>query len=91
MALVQGDTGGAMGKFFGVAEDMFGVGVADVRGKRLKSSSADVVMFSGCKDDQTVSCLLLLREIGRGTERKSARDRGKEWERERGRSGNEAE
>ena len=55
IAFVSGDTGGAMGKFFGAAKDMFGAQQADVKGKQMKSSSADVVMWSGCKDEQTVS------------------------------------
>jgi hypothetical protein len=55
MALLSGDTGGAMSKLFGAAKDMFGAHTANEKGKKMKSSSADVVMWSGCKDEQTVS------------------------------------
>lgn len=54
MALLSGDTDGAMGKFFGAAKDMFGVRKAEEKGKKLKRSPADVIMWSGCKDEQTV-------------------------------------
>jgi hypothetical protein len=63
MALLTGDTGGAMGKLFGATKDMFGAKKADEKGRKNKSSPADVIMWSGCKDEQTVSVSLLSAEI----------------------------
>lgn len=54
MSLVQGNTAGAMGSFFGIAKDMFGANRTHEKAKKTKGSSADVIQWSGCKDDQTV-------------------------------------
>ena len=58
MSLISGNTAGAMGSLFGFAKDAFGANRAHEKAKKNKGSSADVIQWSGCKDDQTVSPLL---------------------------------
>lgn len=53
--LAMGNTAGAMTGLFGAAKDAFGANRAHEKTKKEKESPADVIMWSGCKDSQTVS------------------------------------
>lgn len=52
--LAMGNTAGAMTGLFGAAKGAFGTNRAEAKTKQLRESPADVIMFSGCKDNQTV-------------------------------------
>jgi hypothetical protein len=67
MSLLTGNTGGALGSLFGAAKDMFGTNRAHERAKKTKGSSADVIQWSGCKDDQTVSSRAMAVVFARNT------------------------
>ena len=50
----RGDMGGVTSSVFGIAKSVFGGGnEAYENTKRTKTSPADVIMWSGSKDDQT--------------------------------------
>jgi hypothetical protein len=55
MSLLTGNTAGAMSSLFGVAKGAFNANQSNEKTKTTRTSPADVVMWSGCKDDQTVS------------------------------------
>lgn len=55
VSLLSGNTAGAMSSLFGAAKGAFEMNRAHEKTKKTKTSSADVIMWSGCKDDQTVS------------------------------------
>jgi hypothetical protein len=54
MSLMTGNTAGAMSSLFGAAKGAFNANQSHEKTKKTKTSPADVVMWSGCKDDQTV-------------------------------------
>lgn len=54
LAYLRGDSGAAMSALFGAAKNAFSEQRAHEKTKADKTSPADVIMFSGCKDDQTV-------------------------------------
>lgn len=54
-SLLTGNTAGMMSSLFGAAKGAFELNQAHEKTKKTKTSSADVVMWSGCKDSQTVS------------------------------------
>lgn len=53
MDILRGDTGGIMTSLFGAAKSAWAANKAEEKTKRTKTSPADVVMWSGCKDNQT--------------------------------------
>ncbi|ODN73584.1 hypothetical protein L202_08084 [Cryptococcus amylolentus CBS 6039] len=53
MDILRGDTNGIMKSLFGAAKSAFSANQANEKTKKTKTSPADVVMWSGCKDDQT--------------------------------------
>ncbi|WVQ71366.1 hypothetical protein IAR50_000895 [Cryptococcus sp. DSM 104548] len=53
MDILRGEPGGIMKSLFGAAKSAFAANKADEQTKKTKTSPADVVMWSGCKDDQT--------------------------------------
>jgi hypothetical protein len=53
-SLLTGNTAGMMSSLFGAAKGAFESNQAHEKTKKTKTSSADVVMWSGCKDSQTV-------------------------------------
>lgn len=55
MDYLRGDTGGALGALFGAAKGAFQQRRGEQRTRNEKTSAADVIMWSGCKDSQTVS------------------------------------
>jgi hypothetical protein len=55
MDYLRGDTGGALGALFGAAKGAFQQKRGEQRTRSEKTSAADVIMWSGCKDSQTVS------------------------------------
>lgn len=55
MSLLTGNTAGAMSSLFGAAKGAFNANQSNEKTKKTRTSPADVVMWSGCKDDQTVS------------------------------------
>jgi hypothetical protein len=55
VSLLTGNTAGAMSSLFGAAKGAFDMNRAHEKTKKTKTSPADVIMWSGCKDDQTVS------------------------------------
>jgi hypothetical protein len=55
MDYLRGDTGGALGALFGAAKGAFQQRRGEQRTRTEKTSTADVIMWSGCKDSQTVS------------------------------------
>lgn len=55
MDILRGDTGGIMTSLFGAAKSAWAANKAGEKTKKTKTSPADVVMWSGCKDNQTVS------------------------------------
>ena len=58
-SLLTGNTAGMMSSLFGAAKGAFESNQAHEKTKKTKTSSADVVMWSGCKDSQTVGFLLV--------------------------------
>lgn len=54
MSLLTGNTAGAMSSLFGAAKGAFDMNQSHEKTKKTKTSPADVIMWSGCKDDQTV-------------------------------------
>ena len=54
----MGNTAGAMTGLFGAAKGAFSTNRAEAKTKQLRESPADVIMWSGCKDNQTL-CLLI--------------------------------
>jgi hypothetical protein len=52
---LSGDTMGAAKSLFGAAMSSFKESKADDALRAQNTSPADVILFSGCKDDQTVS------------------------------------
>jgi hypothetical protein len=59
-SLITGNTAGMMSSLFGAAKGAFESNQAHEKTKKTKTSSADVVMWSGCKDSQTVGSFFLL-------------------------------
>jgi hypothetical protein len=59
-SLLTGNTAGMMSSLFGAAKGAFESNQAHEKTKKTKTSSADVVMWSGCKDSQTVGSSSLL-------------------------------
>lgn len=55
MDILRGDTGGIMTSLFGAAKSAWAANKTGEKTKKTKTSPADVVMWSGCKDNQTVS------------------------------------
>ncbi|AFR93012.2 metacaspase [Cryptococcus neoformans C23] len=53
MDILRGDTGGIMSSLFGAAKSAWAANKAEEKTKKTKTSPADVVMWSGCKDNQT--------------------------------------
>ncbi|GFZ46467.1 LOW QUALITY PROTEIN: cysteine endopeptidase [Saitozyma sp. JCM 24511] len=53
MDYLRGDTGGALGALFGAAKGAFQQRRGEQRTRSEKTSAADVIMWSGCKDSQT--------------------------------------
>lgn len=54
MSYLRGDVGGALTGLFGLGKQMLGTNSnAEAITRQTKTSPADVVMFSGCKDSQT--------------------------------------
>lgn len=51
----DGNTGTAMTSLFGAAKSMFKEKQAGALLREQNTSEADVISWSGCKDDQTVS------------------------------------
>ncbi|KAI8391697.1 peptidase C14, caspase domain-containing protein [Radiomyces spectabilis] len=64
LAYATGNVGGALSSFMSIGKKVLGGRKVDERIKRFKSSAADVVMFSGCKDEQTSADAF---EAGRST------------------------
>lgn len=52
--LAMGNTAGAMTGLFGAAKGAFSTNRAAEKTKKQNESAADVIMWSGCKDNQTV-------------------------------------
>jgi hypothetical protein len=52
--LLTGNTAGMMTSLFGAAKGAFESNQAHEKTKKTRTSPADVVMWSGCKDSQTV-------------------------------------
>jgi len=57
-SLLTGNTAGVMSSLFGAAKGAFESNQAHEKTKKTRTSSADVVMWSGCKDSQTVGSFL---------------------------------
>lgn len=53
LAYAMGNTSEAISSFIGLGKSLMNKKSVDERVKKFKSSEADVIMFSGCKDDQT--------------------------------------
>ncbi|WVN88956.1 uncharacterized protein L203_104171 [Cryptococcus depauperatus CBS 7841] len=53
MDILKGDTGGIMSSLFGAAKQVWEAKQADEKTKQTKTSPADVIMWAGCRDDQT--------------------------------------
>ncbi|WVQ89284.1 hypothetical protein IAS59_003038 [Cryptococcus gattii] len=53
MDILRGDTGGIMTSLFGAAKSAWAANKAGEMTKKTKTSPADVLMWSGCKDNQT--------------------------------------
>ncbi|KAI9495508.1 peptidase C14, caspase domain-containing protein [Zychaea mexicana] len=64
MAYASGNIGGALSSVMSIGNKLLNGKSVDDRVKRFKSSAADVVMFSGCKDEQTSADAF---EAGRST------------------------
>ncbi|CDS02903.1 hypothetical protein LRAMOSA00305 [Lichtheimia ramosa] len=64
MAYASGNIGGALSSVMSLGKNLLNGKSVDERVKRFKSSAADVVMFSGCKDQQTSADAF---EAGRST------------------------
>ena len=62
-SLLTGNTAGMMSSLFGAAKGAFESNQAHEKTKKTKTSSADVVMWSGCKDSQTVGSSFLLSAL----------------------------
>jgi len=60
MSLMTGNTAGMMSSLFVAAKGAFESNQSHEKTKKTKTSPADVVMWSGCKDSQTVCPLVLL-------------------------------
>lgn len=52
---MQGDSGGFFKGLMGIAKGAFDAKKSDSKAKKNNTSPADVIQWSGCKDDQTVS------------------------------------
>ncbi|KAI9313649.1 peptidase C14, caspase domain-containing protein [Dichotomocladium elegans] len=63
-AYVSGDLGGAISSVMSLGSKLISGKTVDDRVKQFKSSAADVIMFSGCKDQQTSADAF---EAGRST------------------------
>lgn len=55
MRFISGDSAGAMLSMFSGAKSAFGAKRADAYLRENNTTEADVTVWSGCKDDQTVS------------------------------------
>ncbi|KAL1933780.1 hypothetical protein VTP01DRAFT_7870 [Rhizomucor pusillus] len=64
LAYAQGNVGGALSSVMSVGKSLINGKSVDKRVKQFKSSAADVIMFSGCKDAQTSADAF---EAGRST------------------------
>lgn len=64
LAYAQGNVGGALSSVMSVGKSLVNGKSVDKRVKQFKSSAADVIMFSGCKDAQTSADAF---EAGRST------------------------
>ncbi|KAK8870051.1 hypothetical protein IAR55_000621 [Kwoniella newhampshirensis] len=64
MDVLRGDTGGIMSNLFGAARSVWEAKEADQKTRGTKTSPADVISWSGCKDDQTSADT---EEAGRAT------------------------
>lgn len=64
MAYASGNIGGALSSVMSLGKNLLNGKSVDERVKRFKSSAADVIMFSGCKDQQTSADAF---EAGRST------------------------
>ncbi|KAG1471756.1 hypothetical protein G6F56_001940 [Rhizopus delemar] len=53
MAYATGNKSGALSSIFNLGKNLMGRKGVDEKIKKFKSSEADVIMFSGCKDNQT--------------------------------------
>ncbi|KAI9304648.1 peptidase C14, caspase domain-containing protein [Cunninghamella echinulata] len=53
LAYASGNVGGALSSLMSTGKKVAGGKKADAKMKQFKGSEADVIMFSGCKDDQT--------------------------------------
>jgi len=54
MSYLRGDVGGAISGLFGLGKQMLGTNSdAQAKTRQTKTSPADVIMWSGCKDSQT--------------------------------------
>jgi len=51
---MTGNTAGMMSSLFGAAKGAFEANQSHEKTKKTNTSPADVIMWSGCKDDQTV-------------------------------------
>ncbi|WWC85157.1 uncharacterized protein L201_000014 [Kwoniella dendrophila CBS 6074] len=53
MDILKGDTDGIMKSLFGAAKSVFDAKQTSEKNKKTKTSPADIIQWSGCKDDQT--------------------------------------
>lgn len=53
-AAIQGDSGGLFKGLMGIAKGAFDAKRSDAKSRKDNTSAADVIQWSGCKDDQTV-------------------------------------
>lgn len=53
LAYAMGNRSGALSSVLSLGKNLMGKKSVDERVKKFKSSEADVIMFSGCKDNQT--------------------------------------
>ena len=63
---LHGDSSGAFGALMGIGQNAWGAYRDDSEAKRTKTSAADAICWSGCEDDQTVSCGLCVSYHGLG-------------------------
>lgn len=64
LAYASGNVGGALSSVMSLGKKVLSGKSVDDRVKQFKSSAADVIMFSGCKDEQTSADAF---EAGRST------------------------
>lgn len=75
----DGNTGGALSSLFGAAKTMFNEKQAGDLLRQQNTSEADVISWSGCKDDQTVSARCEDRRLERCCSHCRASEVGPEW------------